>query len=186
MTDLFIILTLIATFGIVRFFCIFFHELGHALPAMKYTQMPVTIFVGSYGDERRCIRLSHGLLEIYIKRNPLTWNKGLCVCEADYMTLQQTIIQVLAGPVFSLIVAAVGLTLVCLFDMHGFFRYIFGMFLISSTFDLFNNLIPRTIASSDYSVIKSDGKILLELIRDWREENALMKGKKKKNNLRRI
>ncbi|WP_147323462.1 zinc metalloprotease [Chitinophaga silvatica] len=172
---------------VVKFLTVFFHELGHALPALKYSRMPVIIYIGSWGDPNGCIYLSSRNLDIYIKRNPLAWFRGLCMFDPEYLTLKQHIILVLAGPIFSFLVAGVATTIAILFDMHGSLKLISGLFLLSAIIDLFHNLYPRTIILSDYRIIRTDGRILIDLLHDYFSEKAMMKSnKKRKNNIRRM
>ena len=46
---------LIALFGlaliiVIKLSTTFFHEMGHAIPALIFTKKPVSVYVGSYGD----------------------------------------------------------------------------------------------------------------------------------------
>jgi Peptidase M50B-like len=186
--DLFIFLLLSLLFFVARFFTILFHELGHAIPAIIFTREPVAIYIGSYGEEEGNIQFNSGLLEINIKRNPLLWRKGLCIVYDNDMTIRQRIIQVLAGPLSSLVIAGITAFIAFAFDMHGSIKLIFSIFLLSAVLDLIFNLYPRTIQLQDYSILHTDGRQTLNLIRSWFQERSIMKGNNRyrKNNLRKL
>ncbi|MBV8252053.1 MAG: hypothetical protein JO154_05550 [Chitinophaga sp.] len=164
-------------FFIARFFTIMIHELGHALTAIKFTKQYAIVYIGSYEDASGCIQINKGLLEINIKKNPLTWVKGLCIASEDDMTLKQRLIQVLAGPLSSFVIAIVAAVIVFAFDMHGSIKLMMAIFLLSAMIDLLINLRPSTFRTYNYGMVDSDGRQALELIRDWYREREILKGR---------
>ena len=45
----------------------FFHEMGHAIPALIFTKKSVTVYIGSYGDISKTTQFKLGRLTIYFK-----------------------------------------------------------------------------------------------------------------------
>ncbi|RBL90100.1 site-2 protease family protein [Chitinophaga flava] len=186
--DLLIFLLLSVLFFIVRFFTILIHELGHAIPAIIFTRQRVIVYIGSYGEDDRNIQFNISLLEINIKRNPLSWRRGICFANHEDMTIRQKTILVLAGPLSSFIIAGVAALIAFTFDMHGSVKLVFSIFLLSAVIDLFTNLYPRTIQLHNHRILHSDGRLLLNLFRSWSYERSIVKGNNlhKKNKLRKV
>ncbi len=132
---------------LVRPITIFFHELGHALPALYYDRnASVEIFVGSYGDEDDSFWFKIGRLKIWFCWN-LFARGGLCRPEAE-LTLDQKITVVTCGPVASFVVAVVCITLF-VSDYSSTGSLLMGVFLISAIHDLFYNLGREVIIEYD-------------------------------------
>ena len=55
----------------------FFHEMGHALPALMFSREAVTVYIGSYGDVSRSQKFTFGRLTIYFRFNLFAWDLGL-------------------------------------------------------------------------------------------------------------
>lgn len=155
----------------------FFHELGHALPALLFTEQEVTIYVGSYGDIKESLKLQFGRLTIYLKFNFLAWNLGLCSHQGGSV-FWQSIIIILGGPVASLLLA---LTLI------NYWRntqptesiiMILAIFTTSAIWDFIINLIPRKSAMQlhDGSVAYSDGYQLVRLFREMHYPQRYFEG----------
>lgn len=157
---LFILLVLVT-----RPLTVLFHELGHAIPAILLTKQKVTIYVGSYGDPQKSIKFNIGLLEIYFRYNPLSWRLGLCVPTAKTISLNRQIFYTVTGPVTSLIIAIIACYFTFTYDLHGFLKIFFVVFLGSSIFDLFINLIPMEtpIKLYDGTITYNDGHNLKQL-----------------------
>lgn len=151
---------------ITRPFTVLFHELGHAIPAIIMTKQPVSIYIGSYGDPKKSLRFNIGLLEVWFKYNPFSWKLGLCIPSAEEISINKQIIYTLTGPLASFIIAGITCYFTFSFDLHGFLKLIFLFFLISSIFDLFINLTPRTtpIKLYDGSLTYNDGYQLKRLV----------------------
>lgn len=150
---------------IIRPFTILFHELGHALPALILTRQPVTIYLGSYGDTKHSIHFRVGLLDIWLKYNPLAWRSGLCIPTAKEVSINKQIIYTLTGPLTSFIIAVIACYFVFAFDLHGSLKLIFIIFMGSAIMDLITNLNPNPVAIKlhDGSLTHNDGYQLKQL-----------------------
>lgn len=150
---------------ITRPFTVLFHELGHAIPAIIMTKQTVSIYIGSYGDPKKSLHFSLGLLDIWFKYNPFSWWNGLCVPSAKQISINKQIIYTLTGPLASFIIALVTCYIAFAFDLHGFLKLILIIFLGSSIFDLFVNLTPRStpIKLYDGRLTYNDGYQLKQL-----------------------
>jgi tetratricopeptide (TPR) repeat protein len=139
---------------ITRPFTVLFHELGHAIPAILMTRKTVTIYIGSYGDPKKSVYFRIGLLEVWFKYNPFLWRLGLCVPSAKQISINKQIIYTLTGPLASFVIAALACYFTFTCDLHGFLKLILIIFLGSSIFDLFVNLIP-----SNTPILLFDGRL---------------------------
>lgn len=153
------LLLLVSLVLIARPLTVFFHEFGHAIPAILLTKQKVTIYVGSYGDPRRSVKLNTRMIEVYFRYNPFSWRLGLCIPTAKSISLNRQIIYTLTGPLTSLIIAAVACYFTFRYDLHGFLKLFLIVFLGSAFLDLLVNLIPnRTpIRLYDGTVTYNDG-----------------------------
>lgn len=151
---------------VIRAFGVLLHELGHALPALKFTKQEVTVFIGTYGDKKKSYRLTVGKLTIWFRYNPIFWQKGVCFHKIPPATNQHIIIT-LGGPVISLLLAAPSCYLAFFFDSHGALKLITFFFMISASIDFLFNIIPRRtpITLHDGRTIYNDGRNLAYLIR---------------------
>jgi tetratricopeptide (TPR) repeat protein len=144
---------------VARPLTVFFHEFGHAIPAILLTKQKVTIYIGSYGDPKRSLKLNIGLMEVYFRYNPFSWRLGLCIPAAKSISLNRQIIYTLTGPITSLIIAAAACYFTFAYDLHGFLKLFLIVFLGSAFFDLLVNLIPnqRPIELYDGTIAHNDG-----------------------------
>ena len=158
-----------------RPFTVLFHELGHAIPAILMTGKPVSIYIGSYGDPNKSLHFSVGLLDVWFKYNPFLWKLGLCVPSAKHISINKQIIYTLTGPLASVVVASAACYFTFAYDLHGAIKLVLVIFLGSSIFDLFINLIPREtpIALYDGSLAYNDGFQLKRLFYYKRIPKAL-------------
>lgn len=149
-----------------RPFTILFHELGHAIPAMLLTRQPVTIYVGSYGDKKHSVHFRIGLLDIWLKYNPLSWRSGLCMPSAKEIPINKKIIYTLTGPLASFCIAIIACYIAFAFDLHGFLKLVFIIFMGSAIVDLLINLNPISTAIKlhDGSLAYNDGYQLKQLL----------------------
>ena len=168
---LFFALIVLAT----RPFTVLFHELGHAIPAMLLTGKSVSIYMGSYGDPNKSLHFSVGLLDVWFKYNPFLWKLGLCVPSAKHVSINKQIIYTVTGPLTSVVVASVACYFTFAYDLHGAIKLVLIIFLGSSIFDLFVNLIPRGIPVKLYdgSLVYNDGAQLKRLFHYKRIPKAL-------------
>ncbi|MES2381006.1 MAG: tetratricopeptide repeat protein [Bacteroidota bacterium] len=150
---------------ITRPFTVLFHELGHAIPAILMTRQTVSIYIGSYGDPKKSLHFSIGLLDIWFKYNPFSWRIGLCVPSAEKISIKKQIIYTLTGPLTSFTIAIVTCYLTFAYDLHGLLKLILIIFLVSSIFDLFVNIIPSNepLQLYDGKLVYNDGYRLKQL-----------------------
>jgi tetratricopeptide (TPR) repeat protein len=150
---------------ITRSFTVVFHELGHAIPAILMTRQTVSIYIGSYGDPKKSLHFNVGLLDVWFRYNPFSWQLGLCIPSAKEISINRQIIYTLTGPLSSFVIAVFACYFTFSFDLHGSLKLILTIFLCSSIFDLFINLTPSEtpIKLYDGSVTYNDGYQLKQL-----------------------
>ena len=150
---------------ITRTFTVFFHELGHAIPAIIFTKQKVSIYIGSYGDPKKSFKFNIGLLEIWFKYNPFLWELGLCVPSAKEISINKQIVYTLTGPLTSSIIAIILCYFAVSYNFHTNVQIVLLSFLVSSIYDLYTNLIPRStpIKLYDGSYVYNDGYALKQL-----------------------
>jgi tetratricopeptide (TPR) repeat protein len=139
--------------------------LGHALPAILLTKQKVVVFIGSYGDPNRSLKISIGLLEVWFKYNPFLWRLGLCLPSAKNVSINRQIVYTLSGPVASFLIAVVACYFTFSYDLHGSIKLILIVFLGSSIFDLYINLTPlsKPMKLHDGGITYNDGHLLKQL-----------------------
>jgi Flp pilus assembly protein TadD len=144
--------------------------LGHAIPALLLTREKVTIYIGSYGDPNKSLKLNFGLLEIFFRYNPIDWKLGLCVSSDTSISIDKQIIYTIAGPVASLLTGSVALYFMLNYDMHGFLFFLLMIFTGSALFDFVGNLIPdpRPVHLYDGTSVFNDGYTLKQLFHSKR------------------
>jgi tetratricopeptide (TPR) repeat protein len=159
------LLLLIGLVLIARPLTVLFHELGHAIPAILLTKQKATIYIGSYGDPKRSIKINFGVLAIFFRYNPFTWRLGLCVPSANSVSINRQIVYTLAGPLASLIIAIIACYFTFAHDLHGFLKLFLIVFLGSAFLDLLVNLIPNQtpIKLYDGRITYNDGYSLKQL-----------------------
>ncbi len=142
------------------------HELGHALPALLYTNGPVKVYVGSYGDEKNSMPVSLGRLQLYFKWKITEWNLGVCVHQVPSRLLDNLLI-ILGGPLASLIFGGLLITWVLLTELEPTPIFLLTFFIVSAVWDFFTNIIPhdRPLPMFDGSLCYNDGYQLRQL---WR------------------
>jgi len=160
-----LLLILIGLVLITRPFTVLFHELGHAIPAILLTKQKVTIYIGSYGDPNKSVKLNFGLLTILFRYNPFAWRLGVCVPSAKSISINRQIAYTLTGPIASLIVATIACYFAFAYDLHGFLKLFLIVFLGSAFLDLLVNLIPNgtPIKLYDGGITYNDGYSLKQL-----------------------
>ncbi len=117
------------------------HELGHALPALWFTQKEVTVYVGSYGDLSHSWKIKIGRLTSYLKINLFNWHSGLCMHQGVTNVMQRIII-ILGGPLFSVILSLALLFVLQNEAMSDIGKALVGLFVVSSVIDFLANVIP--------------------------------------------
>ena len=120
------------------------HELGHAIPALFFTDKPVTIFVGSYGDPSKSLSFNLGRLNSFLSFDIFQSQIGLCY-HSQAKTIQQTLMIVLGGPLASLFFGLLLIGLVSSFSFPPMLNFVFYLMLVSAIFDFFVNMIPTAM-----------------------------------------
>src|ERR1700733_4247692 len=84
------------TLNISNFITILIHELGHAIPALLFTQKPVTIYAGTFGDDTSQ-KFKFGRLTIFV-RPKLSYlkNRGLTIYDTDIHLNKQLVVLITA------------------------------------------------------------------------------------------
>ncbi|MEL6863939.1 MAG: tetratricopeptide repeat protein [Bacteroidota bacterium] len=162
------ILTAFALIGIAlisRSITTFFHEMGHALPSLLYTEGEVGVYVGSYGDISDSWHFQIGRLKMYLRFNFLQWNLGMCTHQAA-STYWASLLIVLGGPLASLSFAAILLYLMIYGGFSENVIGIMGIFVLAALIDFFVNIIPsgRPMLLHDGSRLYNDGTQLQQLL----------------------
>ena len=161
----FLILIIVVIGLIIRPLTTFVHELGHALPVIFMSGKGATIYIGSYGDPENSYHFHIGKLEVWFRYNPFQWDSGLCVSQAQGLTLNQQIIFTLTGPIASFILSIAIAIVVFSYDLSTLWQFISVMFIASGWIDLYSNLIimPNPIVLHDGSITFNDGYTLNQL-----------------------
>lgn len=159
-TTFFIFLLLILT----RPITVFLHELGHALVAWFITGKKIFVFIGSFGNKDKSIRIHLKSFEFYFYKNPFKWGHGLCVTEEKTISITNQIWYVLAGPSMSLLVSGISYLIIAKTNLWELF---FTSLLISSLIDFLISIIPSTksIKLSDGRTTTNDGKKIIHLFK---------------------
>jgi tetratricopeptide (TPR) repeat protein len=140
------------------------HELGHAIPAILFTRKKVTVFIGSYGEAKKSVNFSCGLLEVHLKKS-IFWRTGLCQTSATSLSQTKKFIFIVCGPLASLTFAIVTSYFVFSYDMHGVLKMVMSFFTLAAAWDFFSNIIPNNhpVKLADGRVCYNDGNSLREL-----------------------
>ncbi len=147
--------------SLLRSFTTLFHELGHALPSLLFTNEPVLVFVGTYGDTKDGFHLNFGQLQIFFKFNLFSWNMGMCA-HKPVAGIWQNIIIVLGGPIASLLIAIPLMINMTNHHLDSLWIFLIAAFMVSAFVDFLINIIPskRPLFSDGGSVMYNDGYTL--------------------------
>lgn len=160
---LIILLSYFTLYIVISPLTVWFHELGHAIPAMLASGKEVTIYIGSYGNEKNSFNIRWGRMNMWVQ--PGIRKRGLCIYP-ETLSLKMLIISTLCGPLASLIVGLITCYLIFSMNAHGLVKLIAVVFMISATVDLFVNLFPRKVPLAFAGgTTYNDGYIILHLIR---------------------
>lgn len=140
----------------LRNFTTIFHELGHAIPSLMFSNDPVKMYIGSYGDTSKSLTLKTGRLTSYIKLNLFEWNLGM-VTHGEIDDIAKRLIIIIAGPIASLLIAVPLFIVVLQRDMPEIWIIITCLFIMAAMIDFFVNIIPRSSTKNDGSFLLSDG-----------------------------
>ncbi|MEM9836930.1 MAG: M50 family metallopeptidase [Bacteroidota bacterium] len=142
------------------------HEMGHALPALVLTDRPVSVYIGSYGDETNSHRFSFGRLRFFFKPKFFDWNLGMCRHEGGKLSNGKLALIVIGGPIASVIVGSVALWALIAYRANEVIFIIAAAFLLSAFWDFFVNLLPSSFGTSGIhggTGMMSDGALLMLL-----------------------
>jgi len=151
---------------LLRSLTTFFHEMGHAVPALLFTREKVEVFVGSYGDLHNALQLQLGRLKLYLKWNTFDWKLGMCRHSGDMVVWQQ-LITILGGPLASTLIAALALFMLTKEGVSDAWLGLAAIFAGSALIDLLVNLgvSDGGIQMYDGTTTYSDGGQLRRLLR---------------------
>ena len=140
------------------------HELGHALPALLYSDEPVSIYVGSYGDRNKSRVFEWGRLTAFFQMNITQWNLGVC-SHGSVSKMYQEFLVILGGPFASLIF---GLGLILMIQLNDFSDNTIALvafFIVSAIWDFLVNIFPnpKPVKLEDGRTIMNDGTQLTRL-----------------------
>lgn len=166
LNGIFIIVLYLVIFVLLRIVTTFIHEMGHAIPALLYTDEPVTIYIGSYGDISNSLHFAIGRLHILFQFNVLTHAMGLCAHDKVKFAWQEFLV-IMGGPTFSVLLSIPLLLMLYFYEFSQGWIIIFTMFIISAVLDFFVNIIPRNerMVLHNGQVTYNDGTQLLRLYR---------------------
>ena len=163
-----ILIALATILGIVfsRLITTFIHELGHAIPALMFTDGEVLMFVGSQGNPKKFKTLKLGRLSIVMSFNIWDLELGLCAHDVENRKTQALII-IFGGPFMSLMIGIILLYGMGFDEYSDGIKFIMSIFMISAIFDFFVNMYPRDLPMvlEDGSEVYNDGRQLLELLK---------------------
>jgi Tfp pilus assembly protein PilF len=148
------------------------HETGHAFAYLILTRPEkIDLYIGSHGDQGKYFKLKAGKLTYLFKKPILTIKgKGICVSSKYEKDYRRRIIILLAGVVFTLVVALVFWAVIVIIDSAlplQIFAYIFlGLSVIGFIF----NLIPARyqgirMYTKEYDRVNTDGRQILFAIK---------------------
>lgn len=151
---------------LIRLSTTLFHELGHALPALLFTQKTVKVYVGSYGDIANTFVLVLGRLKLYLKINVFDWKVGMCAYEAPALANWKTVVILLGGPIASLLVSLPLIFNYRLLEANPFATFVSIIFIGSAAYDFVANMIPSgtPIRMHDGGTGYSDGYLLVGML----------------------
>lgn len=162
---------LVAILGLIaivysRLITTFVHELGHAIPALLFTENDVHMYVGSYGDLKKSKVLKFGNLYLIVSLNIWALNLGM-VCHSKTRSKLQEFIVITSGPLLSLILGGIFISGIISWGYSDGVKFCLGILAISSIFDFFINIIPREepMELHDGRLVYNDGQQMLNLFR---------------------
>lgn len=143
----------------------FFHELGHALPALWWTRKTsVTVYLGSRIGERASQRLTNGRLTFDRKGSMLFTFQGLTVFDLTELSPWKLLVVMLAGPICAVLVCWGLLGLSFLLAPDAGPKIVFGVCALVATFQSLRDLIPdaKPIFEMGGRKIYNDGYVILQ------------------------
>lgn len=156
-----------------------FHELGHAIPALAFSDKEVKVYVGSYGDISNTLKLGLGRLKIFLKFNFFDWKLGMCT-HASVRNVWQRLFIIIGGPIASLIVASIFLFFIIKGELSDHWIFVSAAFMLAAVVDFVTNIYPSEmpVTFHDNSVGYSDGQQLLRLYRRFKLPDEFFEAEK--------
>jgi len=150
---------------VLRSLTTLFHEMGHAVPSLMFTDQPVQVYIGTYGDISNCWRMQFGRLEIFFRLNLMDWKIGMCR-HSGIKNLWQHFFVIIGGPIASLLISIPLFWIIFTKDLSETWVAILGIFILAAIIDFFVNIIPinRAVNMHDGAVTYNDGTQLVELL----------------------
>ena len=140
-----------------------FHELGHAIFALLFTDDDVDIVIGESPKKRGSLKLKrinicfHNLITYY----------GMCywsgIIRGSHIKLKRILIS-FGGPLASAIFASIGL-LMCYYTRGSYMNRIFNVITWSAIIQFLMTIIPITYKSGSYKDKASDGKRIMNVLK---------------------
>ncbi|AGC78260.1 tetratricopeptide repeat protein [Nonlabens dokdonensis] len=161
----YLIFILLAFFLIVRPVSTLIHELGHGIPALLFTNKKVTLYIGSYGDPEKSLKLKIARLELFFNKNTNHWGTGLCIIEESVSINRQLLITFM-GPIASLTLSLVLSYIIFCTNINDGIKMGLFVFNFSTYYDFFINIIPNStpIVLHDNTQTYNDGKQIIDLL----------------------
>ena len=141
---------------VIRSITTLLHEIGHAIPALMYTDEDVRILLGTYNyDETWSFTI--GRLTIHYKFNLFHWRQGLCSHSRSARWQEEAWITA-GGPLMSFLVVWVSIGMIMYLRTDAAY-YFFSILALSSIIDLVLNMRRESIFLDDasFDVLHTDG-----------------------------
>lgn len=138
---IFIAIISILTVLVLRSLTTFFHEMGHAIPALIFSKDYVHVYVGTYGNISNCSHFKFGRLEIFFRLNLLDWKIGMCE-HVPTKEMWKTALIILGGPIASLIISLPLIWILANYEVTEVLFLIMSMFVLAASFDFLVNMTP--------------------------------------------
>ena len=140
-----------------------FHELGHAIFILLFTDDDVDIVIGEAQAKIGSLKLKR----INICFNNIITYYGMCywgkIKQESNIKFKRIFIS-LGGPLASAIIAGISL-LMCYYTRGSFMNRIFNIITWSSLIQFFMTIIPITYKSGSYKDTISDGKNIMNILK---------------------
>jgi tetratricopeptide (TPR) repeat protein len=136
------------------------------------------MFIGSYGETSRSIKLKIGRLGIWIRYSSLIWGGGLCSPDQKNISYDKIFVYTIAGPLASLFIATFAAIFIFEPELHGFIRLFLVVLMGSSCFDFIVNLIPipTPIKLDNGQLTYNDGQTIKNYLQFKKLPKLIQKG----------
>lgn len=161
-------------FGFWNFATVLIHELGHALPALMFTDGEVKVLVGADNTEEAKFKINLGRLKLYFIPLFSPVNAGLCM-HGKVDKFYQNFIILVGGVSFTLTTAIVFALLVFNNSPSDFWKFSAYFFLALSAWQFVNNLYPSTFRLPGGKTAGTDGYLLRKLFQVQYGDEGLKK-----------